>query len=993
MVLANTEETPEPAPVAEEQTSTPVDETQIDTGDAVSGLKLESEINTNVVEANTEEEPSDQEDTMDETDTIIDVAEDTETASTTDSTDSEEKTNENATSSVDINTSTTLAATTTENTTEEGGEEVHQNATSTDQVEIPATPTASTTSTSSDPVIEDPEDTDTDETVVEVDLTNSATSSNTATSSANTGGNTTESGNFEINTGDAVSYVDLVNVVNTNIINSTGLIDFIRNVLGYQNFDLRSNFYDIFKSFKTAESSPSCAYDICDPASLLVDIMNDVNINNNIDVIANTGGNSSSGDNGSIDTGTAYASANIVNLANTNIIDSNYLLLTFDNFADLAGSLVLPNSDFFTSLFANNTGGASSYEISNTASVTNDVTTIANTGDNTTSSTEEASITTGNAQAISHTDNLINQNLLNTNSFSMLIRVHGTWSGEIFGLPEGMQWENTGEGIRLYYAPNSQPGAASSAGKITNNATIANNVHVYALTGDNQINDSETGTIETGDAYANSTIVNVANTNVIGSNWANLIFNIYGNWSGNLAFGQPDLWLGLEANTGYRSQVKPGSQIDYKYTIFNGGDTVARNVIVENKFPLNSLYFTDSPVDADDIDNQTHWAIGDIEPGETREFTVHTRTHETFGLNDRLPLPLSSRVYGDQPDANDTDNEDSLLLYVGEKQKQHEGPSKTFAAKFSVAKSADKAFVAPGDTVNYTVKLHSLGGPLFDSLLVDVLRDEEGNVLSEQSWPLDTIKNGEEITIDYSIIIPEGATGVFTNTAQLIGVHGTKQPKYRTLYESTPVEHKLMIGSLAEAELLGLNTTVSTCDPYITTYLRQNKVNNTEEVIKLQQFLKSHISDNVLITGVFDDATRVAVAEFQQQYKEDILIPWGMTRSSGYVYITTQKTINEIMCGNITKFPLTPDQQQEIDFFRINKNQIDVTDWLFSGPVSTPEEDLAEQNPVNESIATKVYPTSILNLTLPPIEQAAVYDRYGNWLRLFNQSHTAYLDY
>ena len=56
---------------------------------------------------------------------------------------------------------------------------------------------------------------------------------------------------------------------------------------------------------------------------------------------------SSSGDAG-VTTGNAYAAANVLNLVNTNIVNSSYLLLSFNNFGDLSQDITLPSDGFFS---------------------------------------------------------------------------------------------------------------------------------------------------------------------------------------------------------------------------------------------------------------------------------------------------------------------------------------------------------------------------------------------------------------------------------------------------------------------------------------------------------------------------------------------------------------------------------------------------------------------------------------------------------------------
>jgi hypothetical protein len=102
---------------------------------------------------------------------------------------------------------------------------------------------------------------------------------------------------------------------------------------------------------------------------------------------------------------------------------------------------------------------------------------------------------------------------------------------------------------------------------------------------------------------------------------------------------------------------------------------------------------------------------------------------------------------------------------------------------------------------------------------------------------------------------------------------------------------------------------------YLYDYLRKDFKNNPVKVKKLQVFLRDLEGfTNLQITGIYDDATIVAVNSFQNKYKADILTPWGHTAPTGYTYILTKKKVNEIYCK--TAFPVTALQQQEIDAFR-----------------------------------------------------------------------------
>ena len=103
---------------------------------------------------------------------------------------------------------------------------------------------------------------------------------------------------------------------------------------------------------------------------------------------------------------------------------------------------------------------------------------------------------------------------------------------------------------------------------------------------------------------------------------------------------------------------------------------------------------------------------------------------------------------------------------------------------------------------------------------------------------------------------------------------------------------------------------------YISDYLRIGDDNNIDEVKKLQIFLRDFEGfTNLAVSGVFDQVTFDAVSSFQTKYADEVLAPWGIDSSTGYVYYTTQKKINEIYCGN--KFSLTASQVNEINKTKI----------------------------------------------------------------------------
>jgi len=109
--------------------------------------------------------------------------------------------------------------------------------------------------------------------------------------------------------------------------------------------------------------------------------------------------------------------------------------------------------------------------------------------------------------------------------------------------------------------------------------------------------------------------------------------------------------------------------------------------------------------------------------------------------------------------------------------------------------------------------------------------------------------------------------------------------------------------------------TVNICDgqvPYLTTYLRIGQNNDALEVKKLQTFLNLHLNLSMPVTGFFGPQTFAAVNTFQLAHSDEVLLPWvpyGLSSahtSTGYVYKTTQRMINNLACGMDLPLPQLP---------------------------------------------------------------------------------------
>jgi len=107
---------------------------------------------------------------------------------------------------------------------------------------------------------------------------------------------------------------------------------------------------------------------------------------------------------------------------------------------------------------------------------------------------------------------------------------------------------------------------------------------------------------------------------------------------------------------------------------------------------------------------------------------------------------------------------------------------------------------------------------------------------------------------------------------------------------------------LPEGQVLGESTEMPACGQYLQDYLRLGYDNDEFEVSKLQIFLNTR-GFAVEVSGIFDVETDQAVREFQMTYFDDVLTPWELEDSTGYVYKTTKWKINNLVCPGSEAFP------------------------------------------------------------------------------------------
>jgi hypothetical protein len=746
---------------------------------------------------------------------------------------------------------------------------------------------------------------------ITVENDNTALHDTDADVGAETGDNTAAAtGDATIETGNATAVANVVNVVNTNIFNSHGLFYFLNLILGNLSFDTR-NIFSVLSGEEAPEGGCNLSDEcLLDGTSVNIRNTNDATVENDITVTASTGGNTASaGGTASVNTGDAVAAANLVNVVNTNITDSSYLLMTVNGYDPGRSSVIFPGADWFYELLDQGRSVTSNSTMlvnnTNVAEVNNDGEVVADTGNNLAEG-DDNDVDTGDAYAAATVVNRVNTNIIG-NSLSLLFRVHGDWTGDIFGLPDGMSWRDTGNGVEIFFDGNttSAGGASTDFLSVENNntATVNNNVSVYALTGENEAtSQNSSASVSTGDATAAATVVNVVNTNVLGRNWVLAIFNIFGDWHGNVQFGQPDLWVGVRALEA--DKLRRNSCFTYEVTVNNLGDAAASNV---------ALYGLYSPIQqemerlVEQESGSRRVMIGDIRPGGSVVETI------PVCLSSHIPgsksIMTEFRALSVEPDADLSNNSDSIMLAT---MPNPGGALRLGPSDLRITKTASVDEIQASSSVEYTIVIKNFGDPVYHALLVDTIYDPDGMPVHEQRWGLDTILMDETIVVSYDAFFNSvSEPGTYTNEAFISGVD--RNPNYQQ-HMGTRTDSPLVSATIeiTEGEVLGERA----CEQLLYTYIAQGSDNNANDVSKLQYFLSTTQGEaDVMMTGIYDAETHAAVMRFQETYAADILDPWGIEEPTGYVYYTTQKKVNELWCGDLD-FSLDTAQLSEIESFK-----------------------------------------------------------------------------
>jgi hypothetical protein len=119
------------------------------------------------------------------------------------------------------------------------------------------------------------------------------------------------------------------------------------------------------------------------------------------------------------------------------------------------------------------------------------------------------------------------------------------------------------------------------------------------------------------------------------------------------------------------------------------------------------------------------------------------------------------------------------------------------------------------------------------------------------------------------------------------GCHDLNATNYTTKYT-----HKQ--STCKYAEVLGASTSLSCAvNVYLTRPIKFGAENNLQDVMLLEQFLNTYEGANLPVDGFYSQADYNAVVKWQEKNSEDVLAPWGITKGTGYVFITSLQKIKQ----------------------------------------------------------------------------------------------------
>ena len=687
-----------------------------------------------------------------------------------------------------------------------------------------------------------------------VENSNEGTVTNEAQVAASTGENLASKnlGDVEILTGDALALANLLTLLNTNIVGSNFEVLFL-DLLGGNSQDINLNeLWQQLLEMQAGSELRLAGETSLSNLSLIIRNLNQANLENTVEVEAQSGANAANenGGNASVATGDATALANVTNIVNTNIVGSQFFFGVINILGFFEGNLILPRPESFSQESSGTQGvGGVVFENQNQAEITDAVSAGAETGLNETNGNAgDNLITTGDATSVANSFSLVNLNILRNNWFFLLINNLGTWTGRIFGWSAPSATEDPSAGPSIFELGLEDP-VGDAGGDIEieqellavsfqnqNEASLGSDVRTFASTGQNQANGNLGGAeIRTGKARSLANLFNLVNLNILGGRFFVGLVNILNDWTGNLVYAYPDVSVSLGAAED--GNLTPGEEYEYVFQLENRGSDQAGAVNVSFELPDGTIFLGDSSGVVPQVSGQTYsWSLGTLGRGEVRNFNTRVRVDPGFSFEEPISfwprlipevqaaeneksatIVASAWVTTSDPESDLSNNKTSLETIVYSPSTSASENTDPRLPKLEIsAWNNVNVFVYPGDTVTFVITVKNTADvPSYDTKLIQRLYNTIPGDFGTAEFDLGTLKPGESGKLTFGMKLANDGllpTGPYYTIAQAFGKAsngtGVSSNTSRTDFEIRAGGEALTpIGVMAkEEEVLGETT-------------------------------------------------------------------------------------------------------------------------------------------------------------------------------------------
>jgi hypothetical protein len=234
----------------------------------------------------------------------------------------------------------------------------------------------------------------------------------------------------------------------------------------------------------------------------------------------------------------------------------------------------------------------------------------------------------------------------------------------------------------------------------------------------------------------------------VGGSFVFGIFNVIGNWFGNLVVAFPDVEVSITDNS---DTVYPGANQEYQITLKNRGDAKAKDV---------NLTFSSSSDFAPS--GQLSWPIGELAPDETRTINVQGAISQGALFGSSVMAQADVSVGEDEESLeNNVAVDSSLVVALPQSEASQAEDDKTLPQLTISVWNNVGSYIFPGDTILASATITNESGVLAKEVEVKgSLSNDHPMPAIPMQWKLGDMTPGQKVVIKFSIALindlPEG---------------------------------------------------------------------------------------------------------------------------------------------------------------------------------------------------------------------------------------------